>query len=278
MTKILSGKECSLFYKEQMKKEIEKIDKKLKLAVIKIGDNPASEIYVNSKKKACLGTGIDFEQIDFSDTVTNEAVIEKINELNKDENITSILVQLPIPKHLDTHKIVNTIDYRKDVDGLTTINIGKLNNNERGITPATPKGIIAMLEYYNINIEGKHVVLIGRSNLVGKPLIPLLLNKNATLTVCHSKTPDLHKFTKEADVLITAVGKSKLITCDMIKNNVIIVDVGINRIDGKIYGDVDFEKVSHITSSITPVPGGVGVMTVTSLLMNIIECYKIQNN
>lgn len=277
MTKILSGKECSLFYKEQLKNEIDKIEKKLKLTVIRIGNDSASEIYVNSKKKACLESGIDCEEIHFDHDVTNEIVITKIKELNNNDDVTSILVQLPIPKHLNTNEIINTISQKKDVDGLTTINIGKLNNNERGIIPATPKGIMSMLDYYNISVEGKNVVIVGRSNLVGKPLIPLLLNKNATVTICHSKTKDLHKFTQKADILISAAGKKDLITCNMVKKDVIIVDVGINRIDGKIYGDVDYENVSQVATSITPVPGGVGVMTVTSLLMNIVECYKIQN-
>ena len=278
MTKILSGKECSLFYKEQLKKEIEKIEKKLKLAVIRIGNDSASEIYVNSKKKACLEIGIDCEEIHFDDSVTNETVINKIKELNNNDDVTSILVQLPIPKHLNTHEIINTINYKKDVDGLTTINIGKLNNNENGIIPATPKGIMSMLDYYDINVEGKNVVVIGRSNLVGKPLIPLLLSKNATLTICHSKTKDLHEYTQKADILISAVGKKEFITCNMIKKDVIIVDVGINRFNGKIYGDGAFENVLPLCSAITPVPGGVGVMTVTSLLMNIVECYKLLNN
>lgn len=276
MTKILSGKECSVFYKEQLKKEIEKIEKKLKLVVVRIGNDEASKIYVNSKKKACLEIGIDCEEIHFDETVTNDIVIDKINELNNNQDVTSILVQLPIPKRLDVNKIINTIDYKKDVDGLTTTNIGKLNNNEKGIVPATPNGIMKMLEYYNIDLEGKHVVVVGRSNLVGKPLISLLLNKNATVTVCHSKTNSLHNFTRNADILISAVGKKGLITCDMVKDDVIIIDVGINRVDGKIYGDVDFENVSPISSAITPVPGGVGVMTVTSLLMNILECYNFQ--
>jgi len=276
MTKILSGKECSMFYKEQIKKEIENINQKLKLVVIRIGNDEASEIYVNSKKKACLEIGIDCEEIHFDETVTNEIVIKKINELNNNQDVTSILVQLPIPKHLNVHQIINTIDYKKDVDGLTTINIGKLNNNQNGIIPATPKGIMKLLEYYNIDLESKHVVVVGRSNLVGKPLVPLLLNKNATISVCHSKTNSLHNFTRSADVLICAVGKKELITCDMVKKDVIIVDVGINRVDGKIYGDIDFENVSQISSAITPVPGGVGVMTVTSLLMNIVECYNFQ--
>ena len=271
MTKILSGKECSLFYKEQLKKEIEKIEKKLKLVVVRIGNDEASKIYVNSKKKACLEIGIDCEEIHFDETVTNDIVIDKINELNNNQDVTSILVQLPIPKRLDVNKIINTIDYKKDVDGLTTTNIGKLNNNEKGIVPATPNGIMKMLEYYNIDLEGKHVVVVGRSNLVGKPLISLLLNKNATVTVCHSKTNSLHNFTRNADILISAVGKKGLITCDMVKDDVIIIDVGINRVDGKLIGDVDTENVAEKAKYITPVPGGVGLTTVYTLMENVIE-------
>lgn len=278
MDKIMSGKECSIHIKEQIKNEISNIDKKLKLAVIRIGEDEASKVYVNSKRRACEEVGIEFSEVHFDDNVTNEEVEKKIIELNNDESVTSILMQLPIPKHLDKDYLINKIDYKKDVDGLTLDNIGRLNDNMDSIIPCTPSGIIELLKYYKVNLEGKHVVVIGRSNLVGKPLIPLLLNENATLTICHSKTENLETYTKCADILISAVGKKGLITSNMVKDNSVIIDVGITRDieTKKIYGDVDFEVVYDSASKITPVPGGVGVMTVTCLLKNVLKCYELQ--
>jgi len=278
MDKIMSGKECSIHIREQIKNEINNIDTKLQLAVIRIGEDEASKVYVNSKRKACEEVGIEFTEVHFDDNVTNEEVEKKIIELNSDSSVTSILMQLPIPKHLDKDYLINKINYRKDVDGLTLDNIGRLNDNMDAIIPCTPFGIIELLKYYNVNLEGKHVVLIGRSNLVGKPLIPLLLKENSTLTICHSKTENLETYTKNADVLISAVGKKGLITSDMVKKDSIIIDVGITRDTEtkKIYGDVDFDDVYNKVGKITPVPGGVGVMTVTSLLQNVLKCYKLQ--
>lgn len=278
MDTIMSGKECSKHIRELVKKEIKDINKKLKLAVIRIGEDEASKVYVNSKKRACEEVGIEFIEIHFNNDVTNKEVENKIIELNNDNSITSILMQLPIPNHLNKDYLINKIDYRKDVDGLTLDNIGRLNDNMDSIVPCTPSGIIEILKYYNINLEGKNVVLIGRSSLVGKPLIPLLLKANATLTICHSKTENLKSYTKSADILISAVGKKGLITSDMVKDDSIIIDVGITRDNEtkKIYGDVDFDNVYEKVSKITPVPGGVGVMTVTCLLQNILKCYKLQ--
>jgi len=278
MNKIMSGKECSIHIREQIKDRIELIDKNLKLVVIRIGEDEASKVYVNSKRKACEEVGIDFIEIHFDENVTNEEVESKIIELNNDNSVTSILMQLPIPKHLDKDYLINKIDYKKDVDGLTLDNIGRLNANLDSIIPCTPYGIIDILKYYNVELEGKKVVLLGRSNLVGKPLIPLLLKENATLTICHSKTNNLENYTKDADILISAVGKKRLITGEMIKENSVIIDVGITRdtITKKIYGDVDFDSVYDKVSKITPVPGGVGVMTVTSLLNNVLKCYELQ--
>ena len=278
MDKIMSGKECSIHIKEQIKKEISNIDKKLKLAVIRIGEDEASKVYVNSKNRACEEVGIDFVEIHFDNDVTNEIIENKIIELNNDDSVTAILMQLPIPKHLDKDYLINLIDYKKDVDGLTITNSGRLNNNIDAIIPCTPLGVIEILKYYNISLEGKNVVVIGRSNLVGKPLVSLLLKENATVTVCHSKSDNLENYTKNADILISAVGKKGLITRDMIKDDVVIVDVGITRDieTKKIYGDVDFDDVYNKVSKITPVPGGVGVMTVTCLLKNIIKCYELQ--
>ncbi len=273
---LMSGKDCSNYIKEEIKKELNNINNKLKLVVIRVGEDAASKVYINSKKKACESFNIDFEEIVYPDNITDDILINKINELNNDTKVTGILLQLPIPNHLNKDKIINTIDYKKDVDGLTTINIGKLNNNEKSIIPCTALGIINMLKYYEVNLEGSNVVIVGRSNLVGKPLIPLLLKNNATVTVCHSKTKDLKSHLLNADIIICAVGKKHLITKDMVNSGAVIIDVGINRIDGKLYGDVDFDNVKDIASKITPVPGGVGVMTVTSLISNIIECYKLQ--
>jgi len=276
--KIISGKECSQMIRKKIKEEIKTLNTKLNLVVIRVGNDEASKIYVNSKRKACLEVGIDFSEITFRDDVSEKVLIDKINELNNNDEVTSILVQLPLPNHLDTNKILNTIDYRKDVDGLTTINIGKLNNNEDAIIPCTAAGVIELLKFSNTTLEGKNVVIIGRSNLVGKPLIPLLLKENATVSICHSKTQNLSEYTKNADIIICAVGIPNLINKDMIKNDSIIIDVGINRLDNYICGDIDFNDVIDKVSKITPVPGGVGPMTVTNLLVNVLKCYEFQKN
>jgi len=276
--KIISGKECSKQIKESLKNKIKDLDKRLKLVVIRVGNDEASKIYVNSKRKACNEVGIDFLEITFRDDVSEEVLIDKINELNNNDEVTSILVQLPLPNHLNSHKILNTIDYKKDVDGHTTINIGKLNNNEEAIIPCTAAGVIELLKFSNTTLESKNIVIIGRSNLVGKPLIPLLLKENATVSICHSKTANLSEYTKKADIIICAVGKVNLINKDMVKENAIIIDVGINRLDDCICGDVDFNDFNNKVSKITPVPGGVGVMTVTNLLINILKCYEFQKN
>lgn len=276
--KIINGKDCSRIVRETLKEQIKKINENLKLVVIRVGNDEASKIYVKSKGKACNEVGIDFDEITFRDDVSEEVLIDKINELNNDDEVTSILVQLPLPNHLDSHKILNTINYKKDVDGLTTINIGKLNNNEEAIIPCTAAGVIELLKFSNTTLEGKNVVIVGRSNLVGKPLIPLLLQENATVSICHSKTPNLSEYTKKADIIICAVGKPNIINQDMIKENSIIIDVGINRLDGTICGDVNYDDVISKVSKITPVPGGVGPMTVTNLLVNILKCYEFQKN
>lgn len=278
MDKIMSGKECSIHIKDQIKNEIDSIDKKLKLAVIRIGEDEASKVYVNSKKRACEEVGIEFIEVQFAENVTNKDVENKITELNNDDSVTSILMQLPIPKHLDKDYLINLIDYKKDVDGLTITNSGRLTNNIDSIIPCTPLGVMEILKHYNINLESKNVVVIGRSNLVGKPLVSLLLNENATVTMCHSKTSNLENITKNAEILISAVGKKGLITSEMVKDGAVIVDVGITRDieTKKIYGDVDFDNVYDSVSKITPVPGGVGVMTVTCLLKNVLKCYELQ--
>ena len=270
---ILDGKACSADLKERLKTKLKNFDTRPKLIDIQIGENAASDIYIKNKEKAALSIGIDFECIRFDENTSEEIIISKIQELNNDKNINGILVQMPIPDKYNYKKIINTITPEKDVDGLTYVNSGKLLNNEDAMTSCTPSGIIELLKYYNIPIESKNVVIVGRSILVGKPLGLLFLNKNATVTICHSKTENLKEFTKNADILVAAVGKKHLITKDMIKENSVVIDVGINRIDGKIYGDVDFENIKDI-ATITPVPGGVGPMTVTMLLYNTVKNYE----
>ena len=276
MTKLLSGIECRNKLKENLTKKINKIKEKITITVISVGNDEASKIYIKNKTKECQSVNIECQHLHFEKTTTNE-LINLITKLNKDKNITGILVQLPLPKNIEENKVINTIDYKKDIDGLTKSNIAKLYSNQKGIIPCTAKGIIDLLEYNKIEIEGKNITIIGRSNLVGKPLTLALLNKNATVTLCHSKTKDLKKHTKKADIIIVAVGKPNLIKKEMISKNSIIIDVGINRINGKISGDID-KSVYKKCKAITPVPGGVGPMTVYEVLSNTLECYELQKN
>lgn len=276
MTKLLSGIECRNKLKENLTKKINKIKEKITITVISVGNDEASKIYIKNKIKECQSVNIECQHLHFEKTTTNE-LINLITKLNKDKNITGILVQLPLPKNIEENKVINTIDYKKDIDGLTKSNIAKLYSNQKGIIPCTAKGIIDLLEYNKIEIEGKNITIIGRSNLVGKPLTLALLNKNATVTTCHSKTKDLKKHTKKADIIIIAVGKPSLIKKEMISKNSIIIDVGINRINGKISGDVD-KSVYKKCKAVTPVPGGVGPMTVYEVLSNTLECYKLQKD
>jgi methylenetetrahydrofolate dehydrogenase (NADP+)/methenyltetrahydrofolate cyclohydrolase len=273
--KLIDGKKCSCFLKESIYDTIKSINEKLKLIVIRIGNDESSRIYINTKRKACCEAGIDFEEIVFDEKVEELEVINKIKKLNNDKKVTSILVQLPIPNHLNKNNIINSIDYKKDVDGLTDINKVRLMNNQKCIVPCTAQGIIQLFDFYKINPEGKKITLIGRSELVNKPLLSLLLNKNATITLCHSKTKNLKFHTSNADIIVCAVGKANFLTKNMIKKNSIIIDVGINKVDSKICGDANFEDVKVKVKYITPVPGGVGVMTVTNVLQNVIECYKL---
>lgn len=273
---IIDGRKCSEELKQKLKLKVSTFRTKPKIIDIQIGENAASDIYIKNKEKAAFSIGMDFECIRFDESIEENTIIDKIKKLNNDKSVNGILVQMPIPAKYDYKKIINSIVPEKDVDGLTYINSGKLINNEDGMTSCTPSGIIELLKYYNIEIESKNVVIIGRSILVGKPLAQLFLNENATVTVCHSKTKNLEYFTKNADILVVAVGKKHLITKDMIKNNSVIVDVGINRVEDKIYGDVDFENIKDI-ANITPVPGGVGPMTVTMLLYNAVKNYEKNN-
>lgn len=271
---LLDGKQLSNKIKEQLKTKLDNYQNKPCLAVIQVGDDEASNVYIKSKAKACSTVGIDFIHEKYESNVEEQEIIDKIIQLNNDDNVNGILLQLPIPKHLNQQKLLNSIDKNKDVDGLTDINMGLLFKGNNNLVPCTPQGIIALLKEYNIDIVSKHAVIVGKSNLVGKPLAILLMQEGATVTICHSKTTNLKEFTKQADILISAVGQKDLITKDMVKQNSVVIDVGINRVEGKLYGDVDFETIKNIVSYITPVPGGVGPMTVAMLLSNVIKNYE----
>jgi len=275
MDKIIDGKLVREKVKERLKKEINDLKEKLTLVVIQIGNDEASNIYVNNKIKLCNEVGINsiHEKLD---DITEEELIKKIKNLNEDDSVNGILVQLPLPDNFNTKKVINAISYLKDVDGLTLTNIGKLYNDEDSIIPCTALGVMKLLNYYNIDLEGKNVAIVGRSTLVGRPLFKLLLDRNATVTMCHSKTKNLEDVLKTKDIIISATGKKGLITSDMVKEGSVIIDVGITRVGNKIYGDVDFDNVYEKASFITKVPGGVGPMTVVCLMENTLNCYKLQ--
>lgn len=275
MNNIIDGKKISNIYLEEYKKQIDKMIKKPTLVVIQVGNNPASNIYVNNKKKLSEKAGINFVLQKY-ENITEKKLIEEIKKLNKNKKVNAILVQLPLPKEINEKNIIESIDPNKDVDGLTSANIGRLFSQEDGIIPCTALGIMNLLNYKKINLEGKEVVIVGRSKLVGLPLIALMQKENATVTICHSKTKKLKEKTKTADILIVATGQPNLIKKDMVKEKAIVIDVGINRINNKICGDVEFDKVKEKAKLITPVPGGVGPMTVSTLINNVIKCYEIQ--
>ena len=277
---IIDGKELARKTREKLKIECDNLKKEgilSKLAVIMVGDDKASQIYVKNKSKACQEIGIKFEEYFLGNDIKQEELIELIQKLNLDKSINGILLQSPIPKSLDINEAFRIILPEKDVDGFNPINVGKLCLNQETFVSCTPYGIMKMFEEYDIDLTGKNVTILGRSNIVGKPLIQCCLNKNATVTVCHSKTKDLKEHTKNADIVISAIGKAKFVTADMIKDGAVVIDVGINRDEsGKIVGDVDFEKVSSKASYITPVPGGVGPMTIAMLMNNVIKATKLQ--
>ena len=282
MYNLIDGKEVSKKIKDELNIEVEQLKQKginPKLAVIMVGNNKASEVYVRNKSKACQNTGIEFEEFLFDENISMEELLETIDKLNNDDSINGILLQSPIPKHLDELKAFNRIAPEKDVDGFNPVNVGNLSIGRDCFISCTPYGIVKLLEHYNIEIEGKNAVIIGRSNIVGKPMMQCLLEKNATVTVCHSRTKNLEEYTKKADILVAAIGKSRFVTENMVKENAVVIDVGINRMDvGKICGDVDFENVKEKVSYITPVPGGVGPMTIAMLLYNLVKATKKQNN
>lgn len=279
---LIDGKELAKEIRLDLKKEVEELNKKginPKLAVILVGEDPASKVYVRNKSKACNEAGIEFEEFILSEDTKQAELMNLIEKLNDDKNINGILLQSPIPKHLDIMQAFYKINPEKDVDGFHPVNVGRLSIGEDTFISCTPYGIMKMLEKYEIPVEGRHAVVIGRSNIVGKPLVQCLLDKNATVTVCHSRTKNLKEITKQADILIAAVGKRNIVTEDMVKENAVVIDVGMNRNDeGKLCGDVDFENVSKIASHITPVPGGVGPMTIAMLLANVVKATKKQNN
>ena len=273
---ILDGKNLSAKIKDEILAGASSYKKTPVLAVITIGDNEASKIYVNNKRKACEYVGMSLLHICYKDSDSEEKVIKKIKELNKDDSINGIIIQLPVPDSFNKEKLVNAVSAEKDVDGLGFLTQGELFNGKPSFIPCTPKGILEILDYYKIGLEGKHVVVVGRSNLVGKSIMIECLNRNATCTICHSKTKNLEEYTKQADILIVAIGKKHTIDKTMIKDGVVIIDVGISREDGHLYGDVN-PNVEEKCSYLTPVPGGVGPMTVAMLLKNTLIAYKRQN-
>lgn len=282
MAKIIDGKAVSQFVKDEVKKEVSALGEKgvsVGLAVIIVGNDPASRTYVNNKKKACEATGIISEEYALPDDTTMEELLALIKELNAKKSINGILCQLPLPKHLDEKAVIENIDPIKDVDAFHAVNTGHIMIGDYSFLPCTPAGIMEMLKYYNIEIEGKECVVIGRSNIVGKPMAMLLLQKNGTVTICHSRTKNLKEVTSRADILVAAVGIPYFVTADMVKDGAVVIDVGMDRNkEGKLCGDVDFAEVEKKASYITPVPGGVGPMTIATLMKNTVTAAKIQNN
>ena len=276
--KLLDGKIVKKTVLAELKEKVSKEKRPLGLVVIQVGEDPASVVYVRQKAKMAEKVGFNFNHVKLDSNVSEEELLNKIDEFNNDDNVDGILVQMPIPKHLNPKTIQNAISPLKDVDGLTDINMGRLMHNEEALVPCTPLGIMDLLKHYGIEVAGKRVVVVGRSDLVGKPMLALMINADATVTLCHSKTKDMSKITKKADILIVAVGKANLIKAEDIRNGCVVIDVGINRMsDGSLCGDVDFNSVKDKVSYITPVPGGVGQMTVAELGMNTYKAYLLRN-
>jgi|TARA_B110000438_G_scaffold23394_1_gene21429 methylenetetrahydrofolate dehydrogenase (NADP+)/methenyltetrahydrofolate cyclohydrolase len=275
---LIDGKKVSGEIRNRLADEIQELKKKTGktpgLATVLVGDDPASAVYVRNKNKICGELGFQsFEQKLSADT-SEEKLLQLVGELNSNKDVHGILVQLPLPDQIDSEKILQAIDPKKDVDGFHPVNVGKLVVGNALLTPCTPTGIIALLDRYDIEISGKHAVIIGRSNIVGKPVSMLLLHRNATITICHSRTQNLEEVTRSADILVAAVGRANFVTDEMVSEGTVVIDVGINRVDGKLTGDVDFEPVSKKASHITPVPGGVGPMTIALLMENTLKAFK----
>lgn len=279
MTTILDGKKLSIKILDGLANNLSKLDAKPHLVVILVGEDPASELYVGMKKKMAEKLGIKSTVLKYPQSTEEKTILDKIEELNNDNSVHAILVQLPLPKQISERNIIQAISPKKDADGITPENIGRISIGvEPYAYPCTPKGILKILDEYNIDLDGKHFVMVGRSNIVGKPLAQMALNRNATVTICHSHTKNLSEITKTADILVSAVGKSKIIKKEMIKSGSVIIDVGTSKIDGKTCGDVDFGNVNEWVSYITPVPGGVGPMTIASLMENTYELFKLNWN
>ena len=279
MAEILNGKEFAKKVRKQVKEEVEALKEKgvnPKLAVIMVGNNSSSEVYVRNKSKACEKTGIEFEEFLMGENTEESELLELIEKLNHDDSIHGILLQSPVPKHIDINKAFRKISPDKDVDGFNPINVGNLSIGEDCFISCTPYGVIKLLEEYNIELEGKEAVVLGRSNIVGKPMAQCLLSKNDPVTICHSRTKEIDKVIKRADIVIAAIGKSNFVKKEMIKEGAVVVDVGINRLeDGSLVGDVDFEEVSKVASYITPVPGGIGPMTIAMLVSNVAKAARM---
>ena len=275
---IIDGKKASAALREELKEKVSKLKSTYNtvpgLTVILVGEDPPSKIYVKNKEKSAVEVGINSEVIHYPDNIEEKIVLDKIKELNKNDKVSGILVQLPLPKHIDKRKVIETIDPSKDVDGLHPVNVGNLTSGYDSTIPCTPLGCYLLIKNTEKNLNGKHAVIIGRSNLNGKPMTQLLLKENCTVTITHSKTKDLKAECKRADIIVAAVGKPKLVKADWVKKDAIVIDVGINKTDSGLVGDVDFDEVSKIAKAITPVPGGVGPMTIACLLSNTVECFK----
>lgn len=280
MAEIIDGKELAKKVRKELKKDVEALKAKginPKLAVIMVGNDPGSTVYVRNKSKACEKVGIEFEEFLFDEKTEEAELLDLIDKLNADDSIHGILLQCPVPKHIDVNKAFRRISPNKDVDGFNPINVGNLTIGEDAFISCTPYGVVKMFEEYNIETEGKRAVILGRSNIVGKPMIQCMLNKNSTVTVCHSRTQNIGEIIKEADIVIAAIGKPNFVKADMVKDGAVVIDVGINRLeDGTITGDVDYENVAPKASFITPVPGGVGPMTIAMLLNNVVKAAKIE--
>lgn len=280
MSRLIDGKVISAAVKERVKNEVAQLSGKgitVGLAVIIVGEDPASKIYVANKKKACEALGIISEEYALPESTTEKELLALIDTLNAKKSINGILCQLPLPHHLDEKRIINAISPEKDVDAFHPVNVGRIMIGDYDFVPCTPAGIMEMLAYENIETEGKRCVVIGRSNIVGKPMAMLLLHKNGTVTICHSRTKNLKEICLDADILVAAVGKAKFVTADMVKEGAVVIDVGMNRENGRLCGDVDFEAVKDKASAITPVPGGVGPMTIAMLMQNTLTAAKRQN-
>lgn len=279
MTKIIDGKVISQEIRNEVAADVAALQEKSGvipgLAVVIVGEDPASQIYVRGKEKACQEVGIYSEKHELPADVSEEELASLVNKLNAEPKIHGVLVQLPLPKHINEDTIIDTIDPKKDVDGFHPVSVGNLLIGKPGFLPATPYGIIVLLERSGIDIAGKNAVVVGRSNIVGKPVAVLLLQHNATVTICHTKTRDMTEHTKMADILVTAVGKAKIITADMVKDGVVVIDAGTTRVEGKLYGDVDYDDVARKAAAITPVPGGVGPMTIAMLMQNTLKAAEM---